>query len=150
MKIEVTTAEWNYQGLYKGSVIDTAEFLEGGVQFKHNGKMWYLEDGSYLVFKDGVDFTPKEEEYTGASSSYYRVHISTPVTADAPYDAECLDIIEALGMTWGEANVFKATWRKAAARKGLKKKGNTAIYDAEKMVFFSQREEVLERAKEGK
>jgi len=80
------------------------------------------------------------EEYTGGSSSYYTIPITSPVTPDnPPYVAECEDIIEALGMTFAEGNNFKATWRIAAARLGKKKKGNTAVYDAEKCVFFSDR-----------
>lgn len=92
------------------------------------------------------------EEHTGGSSSYYSVWIENPTTEGRPqYFAECNDIIEALNMTYAEANVFKANWRKAAERTlGLKKKGNNAVYDAEKMVFFSKRTLVQETAKKGK
>ena len=80
------------------------------------------------------------EEHTGGSSSYYTVKVESPTTPyKLPYEAECNDIIEALNMTPAEANNFKATWRTAAARMGKKKKGNTAVYDAEKCVFFSGR-----------
>ena len=80
------------------------------------------------------------EEHTGGSSSYYTVEITTPTTPFAPfYKAECNDIIEALELTFAEANVFKAIWRTAAARQGREKKGNDAVYDAEKCVFFSGR-----------
>lgn len=78
-------------------------------------------------------------EHTGLSSNYYSVHIDNPTTSKTPYNAECNDIIESLGMTFAEGNVFKAVWRSAAARQGKEKKGNNAQYDAEKMVFFSQR-----------
>lgn len=89
------------------------------------------------------------EEYTGGSSNYYSVWIENPTTEDRPkYFAECNDIIEALDMTYAEANVFKATWRKAAERTlGLKKKGNNAVYDSEKMVFFSNRTLIQEKHK---
>lgn len=92
------------------------------------------------------------EEHTGGSSSYYSVWIENPTTEGRPqYFAECNDIIEALNMTYAEANVFKANWRKAAERTlGLKKKGNNAVYDAEKMVFFSNRTLVQEMAKRTK
>lgn len=92
------------------------------------------------------------EEHTGGSSSYYSVWIENPTTEGRPqYFAECNDIIEALNMTYAEANVFKANWRKAAERTlGLKKKGNNAVYDAEKMVFFSKRTLVQEVAKQAK
>ena len=88
-----------------------------------------------------------EEEHTGGSSSYYRVRVCDPVDDEAePYDAECLDIIEALNMTFAEGNVFKATWRRAAARMGKQKVGNTALYDAEKIVFFGERMVVEDNA----
>ncbi len=88
-------------------------------------------------------------EHTGGSSSYYSVVIENPTTEGRPqYYAECNDIIEALDMTYAEANVFKACWRKAAERTlGLKKAGNNAVYDSEKMVFFSERTLVQEKAK---
>ena len=90
-----------------------------------------------MVFVDAPEATV---EHTGGSSSYYTVRITHPTTPyKLPYDAECNDIIEALNMTPAEANNFKATWRTAAARMGKKKKGNTAVYDAEKCVFFSGR-----------
>jgi hypothetical protein len=88
------------------------------------------------------------EEHTGGSSSYYTVKVESPTTIwKIPYEAECNDIIEALNMTFAEANTFKATWRGAAARQGKKKKGNNAVYDAEKCVFFSGR--MLVAAKKG-
>ena len=89
---------------------------------------------------DVVQPTTYTEEHTGGSSSYYTVKVESPTTPyKLPYEAECNDIIEALNMTFAEANNFKATWRTAAARQGKKKKGNDAVYDAEKCVFFSGR-----------
>lgn len=86
------------------------------------------------------DVTPPPE-YTGKSVSYYKVRIEKPTNPDAaPYDAECNDIIEALNMNYAEGNAFKALWRKAAARTlGKAKKGNNALYDAEKVEFFGAR-----------
>ena len=80
-------------------------------------------------------------EYTGGSSSYYRVLVESPTTeATPPYIAECNDIIEALEMNYAEGNVLKAIWRRCAARQGKLKKGYTdGQYDAEKMVFFAER-----------
>jgi len=78
-------------------------------------------------------------EHTGGSSNYYRVLVPSPTTLPEPYAAECNDIIESLNMTFAEGNVFKALWRTAAARQGKEKKGNNSKYDAEKMVFFSNR-----------
>ena len=83
-----------------------------------------------------------EKEYTGGSVSYYKVHIQNPTTTDnAPYMAECNDIIEALGMNYAEGNAFKAIWRRAAARTlGKSKKGyEDGLYDAQKVEFFGKR-----------
>lgn len=72
---------------------------------------------------------------TGGSSDYYRLPITKPLEGD-PYEAQCLDVICALGMTFAEGEAFKAIWRKAAARMGNGKPGGTAMYDAEKVAFF--------------
>lgn len=80
-------------------------------------------------------------EYTGGSVSYYRVQITSPTSGSDAYQAECNDIIEALGMNYAEGNAFKAIWRKCAARTlGKAKAGyEDGLYDAEKVVFFGQR-----------
>lgn len=81
-------------------------------------------------------------EYTGGSVSYYSVHVANPTTPERePYDAECNDIIEALGMNYAEGNAFKAIWRRAAARNlGKTKAGyRDGLYDAEKAEFFARR-----------
>jgi hypothetical protein len=92
-----------------------------------------------------VNQTLRSEEHTGLSVSYYTTHIDAPTSGGEPYDAECNDIIEALNMTYAEANVFKAIWRIAASRQGKLKKGNNTVYDAEKAVFFSARVLVKEK-----
>ncbi len=79
---------------------------------------------------------------TGLSVGYYTVEVKTPLNKRSkPYMAECNDIIEALGMNYAEANVFKAVWRSCAARQlGVMKDGyDGPVYDAEKMVFFANR-----------
>ena len=84
-----------------------------------------------------------EKEFTGGSVDYYKVQIANPTTDDnAPYMAECNDIIEALNMNYAEGNAFKAIWRSCAARAlGKSKKGydDDGKYDAEKVVFFGNR-----------
>jgi hypothetical protein len=84
---------------------------------------------------------PPTREYTGNSVTYYTVAIKQPTTPGSPpYNAECNDIIEALGMNFAEGNAFKALWRMAAARMGKQKEGyKDGVYDAEKVVFFGQR-----------
>ena len=88
-----------------------------------------------------------DPEHTGGSVNYYKVHVAHPTTLPEAYDAEANDIIESLGLTFAEGNLFKAIWRMAADRNGKKKKGNNSIYDAEKLVFFAERVLVQERAK---
>lgn len=89
-----------------------------------------------------------QAEKSGGSVDYYQVSIDHPTTKGRPkYIAECNDIIEALGMNYAEGNAFKALWRSCAERTlGKKKVGGDAVYDAEKMVFFSNR--VLTQRKE--
>lgn len=86
-------------------------------------------------------------EYTGGSVRYYTVSVTHPICEAAdPYDAECIDIIDALQMTPNEANAFKALWRRAAARLGKSKRGYTdGLYDAEKVEFYGRRLVELEQ-----
>lgn len=72
------------------------------------------------------------KELTGGSSSYYDIELEgNPVS--------CIELIDELKLDWNEANMFKAIWRTAAARRGNGKKGQTDVYDAEKIVFFAAR-----------
>jgi hypothetical protein len=79
-------------------------------------------------------------EYTGKDVSYYLVKIESPKRLE-PYEAECEDIIEALGMTFAEGCAFKAIWRKCAARTlGVAKAGyKGGLYDAEKAQYYGAR-----------
>ncbi|WVK89977.1 polynucleotide kinase [Burkholderia phage vB_BpP_HN03] len=85
------------------------------------------------------------KERTGGKVNYYLAQVTNPQRTDqAPYQAECEDIIQALGMTFDEGCEFKAIWRTAAARMGLEKdtgKGlvENALYDAQKRVHYAQR-----------
>jgi len=113
-----------YQSTDKGCTlpIGPTECLGGG-KWKYN--LWELRQ----VRKD-----------SGADGSYYEVDIAHPKSGK-PYRAECQDIIEALGMDFNEGNVFKALWRRCAARTlGKVKKGNEdTLYDAQKIEFYSNR-----------
>lgn len=95
-----------------------------------------------------IEVTEESPEYTGGSVNYYKCYVASPTTLEAPYHAECNDIIEALGMTFAEGNAFKAIWRRCAARTyGSKKKGyDNGLYDAEKVVFFGER--MVEQSKQ--
>jgi len=78
-----------------------------------------------------------KEVSTGGSASYYSVYIKD---VEVPYVAECIDLLESLDLTYSEENIIKSIWRSAAARcLGIHKKGKTAVYDAEKVVFFINR-----------
>lgn len=81
---------------------------------------------------------PDTPEPQGGPVDYYRVRIAHPNQADAPYTAECSDIIEALGMDFNEGNAFKALWRRAAAQALDKQKKDYAgrKYDAQKAAHF--------------
>jgi len=99
-----------------------------------------IVDGHRGIRVDGpLGYTTPEK--SGGSVDYYQVKITHPTTKGRdPYTAECNDIIEALGMDYAEGNTFKALWRSCAERTlGKKKAGGDAVYDAEKMVFFSKR-----------
>lgn len=77
---------------------------------------------------------------TGGRVNYYLVNVAHPQREDQPaYQAECEDIIQALGMTFDEGCLFKALWRSAAARQGNGKPGSSDIYDGEKMVHYAGR-----------
>lgn len=83
----------------------------------------------------------KSAEFSGNNVNYYLVDIKDPKRL-APYQAECEDIIEALGMTFAEGCAFKAIWRSCAARTlGMGKKGQDqhGIYDAEKVEYYAKR-----------
>ena len=85
-------------------------------------------------------------ELSGGRNNYYLVQVEYPQREDqAPYQAECEDIILALGLTFDEGCLFKALWRRANARKGNGKPGTKDLYDAEKMVHYAGR--ILREAK---
>lgn len=75
---------------------------------------------------------------TGGFVNYYLVFVAHPQREEqAPYQAECEDIIRALNMTFDEGCEFKAIWRTAAARLGNGKPGQKAKYDAEKRLHYA-------------
>lgn len=77
---------------------------------------------------------------SGGRVNYYLVQVQFPQREEQPaYQAECEDIIEALQMTFNEANIFKAIWRSAAARQDNGKVDHKALYDAEKIVHYGGR-----------
>lgn len=86
---------------------------------------------------------------SGGLNNYYVVPIKNPQRKEQePYQAECEDIIQALGMTFDEGCAFKAIWRNAAARMGNGKPGNKSLYDCEKLVHYANRILAKERLAE--
>lgn len=79
------------------------------------------------------------EKLSGGSNSYYVVQVKSSERSKG-YQAECQEIIDALDMPFGLGNIFKACWRMAALYQGKGKPGNTALYDAEKIVHYGKRE----------
>lgn len=86
---------------------------------------------------------------SGGLNNYYVVSIKNPQRKEQePYQAECEDIIQALGMTFDEGCAFKALWRNAAARMGNGKPGNKVLYECEKLVHYANRILAKERLAE--
>ena len=82
----------------------------------------------------------EQKQLTGGRTNYYLVRVEHPQREDQPpYQAECEDIIEALDLTFDEANIFKEIWRSANARKDNGKLGHSAVYGAEKIVHYAGR-----------
>lgn len=81
-----------------------------------------------------------KQPLTGGSVSYYTVKVKgQPV--------ECGDVIDALQLTFNEANIVKEIWRTANARLGNGKPGHTALYGAEKVAYYANRILAAEQAK---
>lgn len=87
------------------------------------------------IMRKGLKPNPK---LTGGKVNYYLVKVTHPRREEQPaYQAECEDIIHALGMTFDEGCAFKALWRTAAARQQNGKPGHSAVYDMEKVIHYA-------------
>lgn len=81
-----------------------------------------------------------QPKLSGGRVNYYLVEVPHPQReTQQPYVAECEDIIDALELTFDEANIFKELWRSANARKNNGKPGHSALYGAEKIVHYAGR-----------
>lgn len=81
-----------------------------------------------------------EKEVKGGEVNYYLVTVPFPQRLDqSAYTAECEDLIEALNLSFDEANIFKEIWRSANARNGNGKPYHKALYGAEKIVHYANR-----------
>lgn len=85
----------------------------------------------------------QQTEHSGGKVNYYLAQVDHPQREEQPpYQAECEDIIEALGMTFDEGCAFKAIWRTASLRThGAGKKGQDPVYDAQKVQHYGRRME---------
>lgn len=89
-----------------------------------------------------------QQALTGLRVNYYLAQVKQPQREEQkPYQAECEDIIQALGMTFDEGCLFKALWRNASARLDNGKPGQSAVYDAEKMTHYASRIHAWELSK---
>ncbi len=80
------------------------------------------------------------KENSGGFVNYYLVKVDHPQRLEqVPYQAECEDIIDALDLNFNEANIFKEIWRRARARQGAIKEGNTDLRGAQKIVHYANR-----------
>lgn len=88
-----------------------------------------------------------DAENSGGFVNYYLAKVDNPQRENQqPYQAECEDIIRALGMTFDEGNIFKEVWRRAAARQGKQKLGHSPIRSGEKLKHYGaaiHRQDVL-------
>lgn len=87
-----------------------------------------------------------QKESSGLRVNYYLVQVDHPQREEQPaYQAECEDIIDALGLTFDEANIFKEIWRIANERThGKGKEGNNPLRAAQKLVHYAGR--ILKKA----
>ena len=77
---------------------------------------------------------------SGSLNNYYLSRVEFPQRKDqAPYTAECEDLIESLRLNPDEANIFKEIWRSANARLGNGKPDHKALYGAEKINHYAGR-----------
>lgn len=84
------------------------------------------------------DADQKPGHISGGDVSYYLVNVPDPKRLD-PYTMEAEDIVEALKMEFAEATVFTGVIRLCKMIMGIGKPGNTEVYEAEKLVYYSQR-----------
>lgn len=106
-----------------------------------------MTDKSEINIKSGV-------ETSGGDVNYYLVNIENPKRL-APYVAECDDLIEALGLTFAEGNVFKSLWRSGTARMYQTLKGGHEhdvenVYDGQKIAHYGARIKAVREFQKGK
>lgn len=76
----------------------------------------------------------------GGSCNYYIVDVNKPTTQKSKYTVECNDLIESLGLSYAEVNIYKEIFRTANERTHKNgKQGNNPKRASEKILFFALR-----------
>ena len=90
----------------------------------------------------------KKPENSGFLCEYYLAPVVAPQRKEqAPYVAECEDVIQALELTFDEACEFKSIWRRGRGRQGFQKAESTPVRDASKALHYARRVYALELRK---
>jgi hypothetical protein len=99
-----------------------------------------MSNNPQQVDQTGRGVIQAETEVKGGRVNYYLCKVLFPQREEqAPYTAECEDLIDALALTPDEANIFKEIWRSANARLGNGKPDHKALYGAQKMFHYAGR-----------
>jgi len=89
--------------------------------------------------------TVRGDNKGGGQVTYYSVPIRKPSKGGPAYEAEAIDIINALNMTFAEGEAFKSIWRCAASRfENLQKEGGDAHRDAQKVEYYGKQMQTIE------
>lgn len=106
---------------------------------KPKSSNYFYHDEPKNSESDGVGINYYDQT-GGGSCNYYKVKVEHPTTLPEPYEVECNDLIESLGLTFAEANIYKELFRTANERThSNEKQGNTPARAAEKVLFFALR-----------
>jgi len=97
--------------------------------------LWELKEQNRITHYRLIEEQP--EQSSGGDNDYYVANITNPKRLE-PCRVECEDVIQALGMTFGQGEAFKAIWRDAAAKLGNGKPGDTAMRNAEKVIHYGE------------
>lgn len=137
---------------------------ESGLEYALLDGQWhfYAADGNWVMSsnpiaslqRDLVSINLSEDrsqpqpqpqpQLSGGSCNYYMVDVKNPTTLEDAYTVECNDLIESLGLTPQEANIYKEIFRTANERThGNGKDGNNPKRAAEKVLFFAIRHAIL-------
>lgn len=129
------TMSLNFWTCPKGSINDYFLYASGEEAFTIIAERRKVDN-----LQSRVNDANLQQALTGLRVNYYLAQVKQPQREEQkPYQAECEDIIQALGMTFDEGCLFKALWRNASARLDNGKPGQSAVYDAEKMMHYASR-----------